>query len=471
MNDQPQDRPDRPEGGSNPSPWSQPSGQRPGEPTGPGSGGPQQPYGAGQQPYGNGPQPYGSGQPSYGAGPGQQPYGSGPSQGGPGRPGQPYPGGPQQPGPQQPGPYQQPHPGQPQQPGYGGPGFPAGSGASGGGSNGRKVGLVIAVAALAVILIAGGLIAVVATRGGGPEASGPGDPSETPVAQAPEQVVQAYLEAIAGGRAEEALGYLYDKPYGDASLLTDEVLAVSNEIAPITAISVTPPADPTYGGDVTATYLVGEEQASYEFSVIGRAEDGYKISTGTVSGSLSGGDGIEVLVNGVAPSDPDSIALFPGGYQVTTEQKYFTVDDAEYVLTDPRADGYLDVEVTLDKDGTAAFTKLVTESAEKCVASKKREAGCGLDLPATLSDGTKVAENSIKRSMPAETRKRLKELEPQLGSSDPTLVRAKDYLGSVKAEAGCTKGSQKGTCEILGAPGFGSPTVDFAAKELTVEWD
>ncbi|SDE10307.1 hypothetical protein [Auraticoccus monumenti] len=405
-----------------------------------------------------------------GQGPGPAPHGAPQQPGGyPGQPGGPFPGGPhphqgQLPG--QPGPYgQPPRPGQPV-PGQGFSPAPGG----GSGSGGRKTGLLIGAGVLALLLVVGVAVAVLTGRGEGRETAAPVEP-QAPSTSTPEQAVQGYLDALAGGRAEEALGYLYERPEDD-DLLTDEVLAEAAEIAPITAITVTPPASPD-AGEVTATYQVGEEQARYDFTVVGDEDRGFTIISGVVRASMSRVEGLDVLVNGVAPADPTSFSLFPGGYEVTTTQEYFTIEGGERVVTDPRStESYFDVEPVLDKEGTKLFTTMVTEAADTCLSSNKLKAGCGLDLPEKFDDGTPIVDGTVKRSAPAETRKNLKELKPAPSYDDPTLVTHDGYLGTVNFQARCKDGKKEYDCEALfGAPAFGRPSLDLAAEEPVVEWD
>lgn len=421
--------------------------------------------------------------PSWAQPPGQGAPGPGPS-GAPQQPGaypgQPHPGG-------GPNPRQGPYPGQPGQapwgqPGqapWGQPGQPApGQGfAPGGGSGsgrGRKIGLLIGAGVLALLLVVGVAVAVLVSRDGARDVTGtPADPADpaVPSTSTPEQAVQGYLEAVAGGRAEEALGYLYERPEDDA-LLTDEVLVKANEIAPVTAITVTPPASPD-SSEVTASYQVGDEPARYDFTVIGDEDRGYTIASGVVRASMSRVDGLDVLVNGVAPADPTSFSLFPGGYEVTTTQEYFTIGGGERVVTDPLStESYFDVTPALDGEGTKLFISMVTEAAEKCLASKELEAGCRLDLPEEFEDGTLIVDGTVKRSMPAETRKNLEVLKPVPSYDNPTLVAHEGYLGTVDFTARCKEGKEEFECEALfGAPPFGQPSIDLAADEPVVEWD
>ncbi|RCK68600.1 hypothetical protein DT076_15335 [Desertihabitans brevis] len=433
---------------------------------------PQQPGRPGfQAPGGPGGQP--------GSGPGQQP----PGHGQPGQPGQWQPG---QPGPWQPGQGQQPPgygqaPGQPwqQRPGQpGGPGQPPpgyGPTPGGPGQPGRKsrTGLIIGIAAGALVLVLLATIGLVAAlRGGdGDVAASPGGGD---AGQTPEQTVQGYLQAISESRATDALGYL-DRAPDDTSLLTDAVLQESNAIAPLGGITVTPVRVDDYSAEISASYTLGSEAVTATYRLFRGPDEEWSLSNGTATAGAYSVKGIDITVNGATPEDPQQMEVFPGSYRLDTTAERFAVENGEFTITSPEdyeGGSLSDLEVVLEEESAELFRRLVTEAAEACVASKKLEAGCGLDLPATLDDGTKLEDGTIERSMPPDTKANLKSLEYELSSQNPTLVSTYDYLGSVDVQAGeCEVGGRRmRDCEILFGPSFGTPTVDMAAEDPAVEW-
>ncbi|WP_114561531.1 hypothetical protein [Desertihabitans aurantiacus] len=440
----------------------------------PGRPGFQAPGGPGGQPgYGPGQQPPGHGQP----GP-QQPGQPGQWQPGQAQPGQWQPGQGQQPGfGQAPGaaggqPWQQ-RPGQPGGPGQQPPGYGPTPGGPGQPPRKNRTGLIIGIAAGALVVVLLATIGVVAAlRGGDGDVAtvpGGGDAERTP-----EQTVQGYLQAIAESRATDALSYL-DRTPDDTSLLTDAVLQESNAIAPLTGITVTPVTATDYSAEVSASYTLGSDSVTAEYTLYRGRDEQWKLSRGTVTAGAFGLKGLDITVNGATPENPEQMEVFPGSYQVSTTVERFALENGEFTITSPddyEGGSLTDIEVVLDEESAELFTRLVTEAAEKCVASDELEAGCGLDLPATLEDGTKLEDGTIERSMPPDTKANLKSLQYELSSQNPTLVSTYDYLGSVDVTAGeCeVDGRRMRDCQILFAPSFGTPTVDMAAEDPTVEW-
>jgi hypothetical protein len=448
----------------------QPNGGQPygGQPNGgqqqggqPGYGGQQDPqatqqYGA--QPYGA--QPYGGqqqgGQPGYG---GQQDpqatqqYGAQPGYGDQQYAGQQYGG---QPGQQ-----------------YGGPGGPTPP---------RKkapVGLIIgAVVAVVAIII---LIVFLATRGGDDSAEDPttgtdGSSSESATADAlaPEEVVEGYLTAISEGDAAAALALVDPSEPLDETLLTDEVLAASNAIAPITDISVTAPTDDiTYGGDVDASYSIGGTPVSASFSVSGDGDGNYALYSPGGSVYLpSSVAGLEVTVNGVVVSPDENYDAFIGSYQLATTTPSFaiagTVDSA--VTAPYESASFSGLEVGLTDEAKQVFHDTVRAAVDACLGAGTLDTGCGLAIPGTLSDGTVVTEGTVTRTLSGDSELRIGALNPEPNYDNPFFVRG-DYIGTVSTTGECTKDGATGTCDILFGPSLGSPTVDFSVEPKTVVWN
>ncbi|TAJ48299.1 MAG: hypothetical protein EPO52_09100 [Herbiconiux sp.] len=395
--------------------------------------------------------PYPGGQPPYPGAPANGPY-----------PAQPYP------APQYPG---QPYPGQPY-PGAqpGGPGGPGGPGApkKKGLSTGAIIGIIGGAVALVIVIIV--VIALVVGRifasaggGGGTGPAAGGSPSDA---------VSAYLTALSESDSETALGYLSSPP-SDDTLLTDTVLAASNELAPITGIEVLDSTGTSGSADVTASYLLGDTPVTTDFSVTDYDDDGsWEISGGTGYLSTAKFDGLGLTVNGEAV-DGDEVEVFPGAYELATTLPNFTLTGETVVLvTDPYTSGDTsDIEPTLTDAALQQFRALVRASAEACLAQKTLDAGCGLAIPATLSDGTQMADGSITRTLTADGSASLDSVEPTLSYDNPTLAQG-DYIGGVEISGQCTTSDgATGSCSVLFGPSLGSPSVDMASANPTVLWD
>lgn len=391
-------------------------------------------------------------QPPYPGAPANPPYGEQPAAPSHQYPGQPYPG--------------QPYPGQP----YPGQPYPGAQPKKKGLSTGAIIGIIGGALALLIVIIV--VIALVvgrifASAGGGGSAgtgaSGGGSPSDA---------VSAYLTALAESDSETALGLVSDPPSNDI-LLTDDVLAASNELAPITGIEVLDATGTSGSADVTATYLLGDTPVTTDFSVIDYDDDGtWEISGGTGYISTAQFDGLGLTING-EEVDGDEVEVFPGAYQLATTMPNFTLTGETVVqVTDPYTSGDTsDIEPTLTDAALQRFRAVVRASVEACLAQKTLDAGCGLAIPATLSDGTQMADGSITRTLTADGSASLDSLEPTLSYDNPTLAQG-DYIGGVEISGQCTTSDgATGSCSVLFGPSLGSPSVDMASENPTVLWD
>ncbi len=473
-----------PEGATPPSsPWSAPASAGPSSAS---VSGPQQPPpGVGSQPpYGQTPPPGSFGQTFPAV---AQPYGSGPSGPTPPAYGAASPGSAPQPGPYgtasppvsggpQP-PRGAPLPGGPQPTGPGGqpvfrPTGPAGPAGPAGPSKPKsKTPLFIGLGAGALVLIVAVVLIANSLRGGGGILAGP-TPTPSPSVRA-KTAAEAYLKAISEGRAADALALLSSTPT-DASLLTNEVLADSLKRAPITEIVVSDPGPDSSGWfDVPVSYKLGDQAVTDTYKIT--TYSGSKLISGTANLSMPySAKGLDTTVNGVKPTS-DYPEVFPGSYQFGTTQKYFTFGDSATVLvknSDDTSSSSSSITPTLDAEGTKIFREKIVAAADACLASKALNAGCGLDVPAVISSGkTQVRDGSLTRTMKAEARSQLENVEPRLGSSRAVVVSAKGSLGSVDIAAECNSGSGWSPCTIWGfGLGFDTPSIDFSKPDLTVTW-
>ena len=384
--------------------YGQPSGPGYGAPGGPGYGPPNGPgYGA----------PGGQGQPPGYTGP----YGD--STGSPGTPA--YPGGPGRPI----------GPGGPGQPlGPGGPGQPMGPG--GPKKSNSKALLIIGAAVLALIIlgVGGGLLLL--NRGndvtGPPADPGPGntsvpDPSTssapTTAAKASD-AVNAYLEALAAGKADAALALGEETP-ADKTFLSDPVLADSNARAPITDINVPEVSDES-SYKVDASYKIGEEAVNESFYV-SKSGSGWKVKDTFAELNLgySRSKTLPMVMNGV-PVKTDKIRIFPGSYEFTSGSKFVDYG-AENVLVLKSPSEYpsaTDIRPTLSEAGSEAFIKSAKDQIAACV--KKHElapAGCPFGLTKTANQ--KVNEESVRWTLEGDPFGNLK---PRLDYQNPAIAEA-----------------------------------------------
>ncbi|QGN33749.1 hypothetical protein [Microlunatus sp. Gsoil 973] len=382
---------------------------------------------------------------------------------------------------------QSPHPvagaGQ-EQPSYGGPGQPgpqpygpsrhyepAGVGGSGPGNRGKLPFILGGVGLAFVLVVVLIIVAVVHTvAGGGAAEAGPaGGSSASSKAEKASDVVHGYLDALAAGDSAKALGLLSKQP-SDPSLMTDEVLKASRKAAPITAIAV-PEVTDKYAYQVSASYKLGDRLVDAKFS-IDDSSGHYLISDGYAEIDLSyTAEGLPLTINGVKVA-ADKVALFPGAYVLGTTADYITLGSgADFLVQQPNDYPRIEAKPSLTAAGQRVFKEKVATAINACLASKKLKAGCGLDLPSSV-DGYKFKEGTVKRTLNAESRWKIKGIKGELDYSAPTVAES-DFYAYIETKVDGAKGGRtyRGLGYYGGANSFGSPKIDMSAKKLTVEWE
>ncbi len=284
-------------------------------------------------------------------------------------------------------------------------------------------------------------------------------------------MLTAYLKAVAASDAKTALSYIGEENQrDDATLLTDSALRTSNKLGAIKGIKVEKPAKSSGFVDLVAHYTIGGTPVAGKFTVNDlngkwQLEDG--VARLDVGHSFNG---LDLTLNGMKVTG-DTATVFPGTYVIATTSKYFTIGGSPKVVV---RDGYqpasLDhARLTLSDAGLAAFRQAVAVAVAPCLASMTLAAGCGLDLPATLSDGTQLQDGTVTRTLDGDGQSTLAGLTASDHLTDIRKI-ASEPIGSVDTKATCTKGGQRGTCRVLFAPSLGAATVDFTTEPLTVRW-
>ncbi|HEY5980514.1 MAG TPA: hypothetical protein VIT41_12850 [Microlunatus sp.] len=424
---------------------------------------------SGNNPFGNQ-----SGQPGQG-----EPYPGQQGQPGQPQPGQPY-GGPDDTGPAygQPTP-SGPHPaygqGGPQGPSPQGPGGPSGSVGPGGPQQpygvyhpgaqqppkkSKAVPIIIGAVALSLVVAAIG-IGVAVSRGGEDPVAG-GTTSAPPAeGKKASDAVQGYLEALAAGDAQAALAYASVAPT-DTTFLTDEVLTVSHQTAPITAINV-PEVDDDYAYRVAASFVMGKQAINTDFSVE-KDGDAWKLRDVAADLDLQSkrAKTLPLLINGVNV-ETDEILLFPGSYAFTSGNKNVDYGTSSTVIVKSPTeypDGLSDIRPTLTSTGDKAFTNAVEDSVKKCMKSKDlKNPGCPNHV--TKVTGGKPKEGTFTWSYDKDA---LDNLKPRLDYDNPAVAEASVSL-SMRAVGDCAGGG----CQItpIMSP---DPVVNLTQSPLKVVW-
>lgn len=315
---------------------------------------------------------------------------------------------------------------------------------------------IIGGAAVLVLLVAAAIIVPGLLRGAAPTAS---------------EAVEEYLTALSEGDAETALTFV--ETYADDSLLTDEVLGASLELAPITDIVVEESEDASeYEATVSASFAVGGETIEREFTAYSSSDDGWVISDGLVMATLSNFDGLGLTVNGVEPADP-STSLFPGAYQLALGYEQFALDsdtDTFTLTTDDDSELFWDIYPVLTDDGAATFRSLVRAAIEECVAMKTLTTPCGMDITEIDLSGHTPVDGSVTRTITSDGMATLDSMVPEVDYSTPTLVSTYD-TPDVEMTLQGTKDGQTSEFEVWFGGYMDTPSVDFAQETPTVTWD
>lgn len=223
------------------------------------------------------------------------------------------------------------------------------------------------------LIIGGGLVALllvvmvaVQVFGGGDEKTK--NASNAAKAAKPSDAVRSYLTALAAGDADTALTFA-DKP-SDTTFLTSEALKKAMAKAPLTDINVAESADVAFL--VQATYSLGDTKVNEQFSVTHESGDWrLRDSYATASFTKARHDGISMMINGEEVKT-DKVYLFPGTYEVTTDNTYITYG-TENTLVVKSTEDYVStfgLNLDLSPTGRTAAKAAVRNVLDTCVVSK-----------------------------------------------------------------------------------------------------
>ena len=403
-----------------------------------------------------------------GAQPSSQPYPAAP---------QPYPA-PTQPGatpPPYPGPAQpypnQPYPNQPY-PGQGYPGQPYGAQPNPGQAylpppgampgqpptgippkRSNKTILLIGAAVVAVIIVIAVIVAMLPKAGVTDPSGGGGIPAP---AKTGTEAVQGYLDALAAGNAAAALSYAEQAP-ADTSLLTDEILAASNAVTPITEIQVVEPANEY--SPVTASYLLGDQTVSTEFYA-SNTSGSWKLESITRDIGIADMNGIALTINGV-PVQDTRVTLFPGSYSLVPTNSLYVVDGGAFVLTSPQDTTSYTMQLDISSTGQQKLRTAAQAHLKSCLKKTSLSPkGCGFSIRANGTGAVK-AKWSISSGKNA-----MKNAKFRLDLADPSRASAYTTVGlTVKGYNKSGSYVGRGVGSIFRANG------DLSANPITVTFE
>ena len=187
-------------------------------------------------------------------------------------------------------------------------------------------------------------------------------------------VVDAYLGAIVKGDASKAASYLSPAP-SNTLLLTDAVLNRSNELAPLTVVTVKAGASDINGTqNVTATYRIGDTEVSTAFTTaFTEGQWVIRDDPGAIGvGSLRAA-GIPLFINGQEiPDTVDSLPVFPGTYELATKSPLidYASPSTLVVRSSDEAPIIGAVKLELTPAGQQAALSAAKNAVSACLAKK-----------------------------------------------------------------------------------------------------
>ena len=323
------------------------------------------------------------------------------------------------------GPAGAPGPGPAAAPGVGGypaygPAQPGGPGQPPKKSGLGKVAIIVGAGVLALILVVVGLVALLG-RNSTPSAGGGGGGSTGPVQSTAKasDAVHGYLQALAAGKAEDALGYGKDQP-ADKTFLTDAVLAESIKRAPITDINV-PEVNDENAYQVSATYKIGGQPVSENFLVSKEGSD-FRLTETTQDLSLGSvrSKTVPLIINKALVST-DKITVLPGSYSATTG--IATIDYGSkntFLIKSPVDLAPIQLTPTLTKTGSSAFVHAAKSAMSSCLKQHSL-APKGCPFAIHTQSGQKVYNNTIRWRLKGDPWSNLK---PRLDYENPAEATA-----------------------------------------------
>ena len=233
----------------------------------------------------------------------------------------------------------------------------------------RRASYWTAIVVAAAALFGGSLYAYVAYR----ETAGP------------EVTVRGYFAALQRGDASSALGF-GDEPAGPTDLLTDEVLAEQQAIAPLQDVSIDAVAEHGDRASVQVSYRLGFASGARRYrSVLHvvKRDSGWRLTTTVVATRIHVEQAIDRLnfAGTTAPSGP--VLMFPGALPIRFDTPYLRVDPTtdSVQFAGPR---HLDVRIEPTAAANHRVAARLRQELTACVRSVHTSIACPLPSPSTI---------------------------------------------------------------------------------------
>jgi hypothetical protein len=215
----------------------------------------------------------------------------------------------------------------------------------------------------------------------------------------PGQAVENYLHALAQADAAAALSYTRTAP-ADTTFLTSAILQENQANHPIANIEVGEPEkrySPTY---ITATYTMGEEEITAEFTVQ-RHSGRWFLDGGFIDLDISEVNALLPLsINGHDVGNKTRVQLFPGVYTMSVNQPMIAFTNPLMILEYPESHPDYSMDFTLSEEGLAKVDEIASAHLNACINRKEikpHDCGFGFD------GGPELDENSITWTLTGDT--------------------------------------------------------------------
>ena len=201
-------------------------------------------------------------------------------------------------------------------------------------------------------------------------------PPPGPVAASPADAVRGYLDALAAGRAADALAYAVQAPT-DTAWLTDEALAAANKAAALTVESVTDVAGVDDKATVAATVRFGEELRQLQVPVTKRGAAWRLDGVSTALNLAAVPTTFPITINGTLAPTNATLTVFPGAYVIASGLPEVSLPK-EPVLADALGQAFeITLAPTLTPAGEQRLVTLAKQSLAQCLKEKKlAPSGC-----------------------------------------------------------------------------------------------
>lgn len=187
----------------------------------------------------------------------------------------------------------------------------------------------------------------------------------------PATVVRQYFAALADGDAAGALGY-GDVPSGHHELLTSDVLAAQNAIAPLGSVVVSAVHQHGNGAVVDVTYslaFASGRTTVHDAIPVTRHGHDWRLVRSAVPVAITPGDGSTLASFAGAAVPNGDYAMFPGAVPVTYSTPNLAPDPASAQLRFGDA-GLLEINAVVSPAGRRLITPALRAALVACLAGK-----------------------------------------------------------------------------------------------------